>query len=185
MVLAGCKHVDEMDLVNVQRTSDDDSIDVFAIEQASIIIERIDAGCQLFRFVSAAGVDVSNGDKLRVWYLLHLFEKFLTASADADHPDTHTIVSAKNVGRKSHQGSGSKSSLFHEFASSAVGHLISSELLVHAASQETAVDAEDFSCHKRCRIGSQEHGGAGKFIDFAEPLHGGAQHELLTARASS
>ena len=73
-VLAGGDGIDEVARVDVQRGSDDDRVDVLAIEQPPMIVERIDAGCELFRLAVAAGVNVGDGDELRVLDLEHLLE---------------------------------------------------------------------------------------------------------------
>lgn len=57
-------------------------------------------------------------------------------------------------------------------------------LLIYAAGEEAAVDSEDLAGHETGRLGGEEDGGAGEFLDLAEAAHGRAQAEFLAARGS-
>ena len=47
-ILAGGQCVEKMPRVNVQRTGDDDGVDIFPFEQAAVIVEGLDAGHFIF-----------------------------------------------------------------------------------------------------------------------------------------
>jgi len=62
--------------LDVQRARHDDRVDVFHVEEAPVIVKRLNAGRHPFGFVATSRVNVGDGDELGVRSSHHLFEQF-------------------------------------------------------------------------------------------------------------
>src|SRR5438309_7061050 len=85
-----------MPAVDVQRAGYDNSVNILLIEQAPVVIKRLNGGRHVFGFVPASRVNVGDGDELGVRNSQHLFEQFLSASTHTDHPHTHAVICAEH-----------------------------------------------------------------------------------------
>ena len=125
-VLAGCKRIQKMPRMDVQRARYDDRVDVFHVEQPPVIVKGLNAGRHLLGFVPASRVNVGDGDELSARNSEHLFEQFLSASTHTNHPHAHAIIGADHsrgwIGRQSCRAD---RRLSYEFASRVVCHVVS------------------------------------------------------------
>ena len=96
-IFAGFESVAEMLSVQMQRRSDNNGVDVFRIEQAAMIVIRLNATGHFFGFIAAAVVNIGDCDQFGVANLLKFLEKVLAASAETDHPHPHAIVGAEHT----------------------------------------------------------------------------------------
>ena len=82
----------------MKRAGYDHTVKIFHVEQAPVIIEGLNAGRHLPGLVSPPRVDVGDSDQLRIRNRQNLLEQILTAAADSNHPNAHTIVRAQHSG---------------------------------------------------------------------------------------
>ena len=94
-VLSGGQRIQEMSRMDVQWAGDENAVNVLHVQQAAMVVERLNLRRQLFRFFAAAGVNIRDRHELHVRNSQHLVQKFLAASAHADHPHANTIVRAE------------------------------------------------------------------------------------------
>ena len=66
-VFAGCKGVEKMPRVNVQRAGDNDAVDILHIENSAIIIEGLNAGHFTLGLVAATAVHICHRYKFDAW----------------------------------------------------------------------------------------------------------------------
>ncbi len=89
------KRVDEMPGVDVQRAGYDDAVDVFHVEQAAVIIERLDVRNFALRLIAPTAVDVGHHYKVDV--------RNLRRSDPADHSRDRRRQSCRRGLDHSHQ----------------------------------------------------------------------------------
>ena len=102
----------------------DHPVDIFHGEQPPVIVEGLNAGSHLFRLIAAAAVDVGDGNQLRIGKLQHLLEQILSASADPNHAEAHTIIGSQHAGGRIRQKRCcSHGSLFHKPTTGVLPHV--------------------------------------------------------------
>ena len=84
--------------VNVQRTGNDDPVDIFHIEQAAVIVESLDAGHPALGLVPAPAVNVGHGHQFDVRHVENLPQKVVAAITDADHADAYAVIRPQHSG---------------------------------------------------------------------------------------
>src|SRR6266851_1899940 len=94
-IFARGQSVEKMPGVGVQWASHDDSVEVFHVEQAPMIIKCLNAGRHLLSFVVPPGVDVGDGHQLGVAHRHDFVKQILPAVSHAYHPDADTIICAE------------------------------------------------------------------------------------------
>src|SRR5260370_5254179 len=98
-VFAGCESIQKIPTVDVERAGYDNSVDVFHIKHATVIIKCLNAWRHLFGFVPPLRVYICDGHQLTARHFHHLFEQFLPAAAYTDHPHTHPVIGAEHSRR--------------------------------------------------------------------------------------
>ncbi len=126
-VFASGQRIEQMLGVHVQGTGDQHGIDVLHIEEAAMVVVRLQAGHDASGFVIPALIDVGDSHHLYVRNCYNPSEQFLPATADADHAHANTIIRAQHLGRVHQHRSGAQSQPTHEFPSPdcLVAHLAS------------------------------------------------------------
>src|SRR5262249_61570619 len=81
--------------MQMERTSHDHSINVLQIEQAAMVVERLDSLHHLAGLIAATSVDIGDGRELSIGNSDKLLQKFLAPPAATDHAYKHTIVCAQ------------------------------------------------------------------------------------------
>src|SRR5260221_6058142 len=114
--------------MNVQRRGNDDAIEVFHIEQAAMVVQRLNARSQLLRLIVAARINIRDGDQLSVGNGEHLLEQVLAPAADADHSNPDAVIRSQNFRwRGGEEGrSSNRRALLDKFASGFDCHIIPS-----------------------------------------------------------
>src|ERR1700757_4773813 len=120
-IFPGLEGVEEVSCMNMQRTGHNHCIDVSHLEQATMIVERLDAAGELLRFFSASVVDIGNCDQICVGQGLKLLEEVLSSSSNADHSHSHPVIRAEHS--RGDQSCCAQSRVFHKRTSCLVRHL--------------------------------------------------------------
>src|SRR6185295_2996081 len=98
-VLAGGERVHDHLVVPVLGGGDQNIVDVFVIEQLTVLFVRFSAG-ELRRLVAPLVVDVGDRDDLDVVGVFHPVERVHVAgshAAGSNHADAHALISAENT----------------------------------------------------------------------------------------
>ena len=86
-----------MPRMNVQRARDDHAIDIFHVEQATVVVQRLNTGNFALRLIAAAAIDICHGDQIDIRHFDDLIEKVVPAVANTDHPDPNAIIRAQRT----------------------------------------------------------------------------------------
>ena len=113
-ILAGGERVLKMASMNMQRTGDDYGIDIFLVEQSSVVIVCLDVWDYGSRFGKAARIDVRHRHDINIRYSDDLSQQLTTSSADANHADSYPVVCAEHARWIDHQRRCSHCRLFYE-----------------------------------------------------------------------
>ena len=107
-----------MVLVNVQGAGHDYGIDVFLIEQLTMIVVGANVRRHRLRFSMPSCVDVGDCDQFGIGNGDNLFQQLLAAAADPDHAHAHAVVGSQHAGRWiHHECSGTDCGLFQKVTS--------------------------------------------------------------------
>src|SRR5437763_13852956 len=94
-----------MPSMNMERTGHNHAINVVQLQQASMIIQGLNAWRHLLRLVAAACVHIGDGYELGTGHFKNLLQQLLTTASDANHSYAHPVIRAKHsragVGKKS------------------------------------------------------------------------------------
>src|SRR5208283_2226736 len=96
-ILAGLNGGNKVERMQVLGSSDEDGVDGFIVEQASKIGVGLNRGNNLLGFVEAAGVDVGDGDSLRVGGVDSLFENVQSPATSTDQGKADAVIGAEDA----------------------------------------------------------------------------------------
>jgi hypothetical protein len=96
-MLSRGERVQEMLRMEVQWSGDYYGVDIFTIQQETVVRERVDLWRKSCGFLATPGVDVRDGDKLRIRKREDLPQKILASGASAYRAHTQPIVRAKHA----------------------------------------------------------------------------------------
>ena len=97
-VLSCSQRIEKMTRMNVQRAGHDDSVDVFHVEQAAVIVESLDTRDFILRLIAAAAIDIGHGHEFHAVNRANLPQQVVAAIAHADHAHADAVVRAQHLG---------------------------------------------------------------------------------------
>ena len=101
--------------MKMQRSRDNDRVNIFAIEQSPRIVIRLDRRHHRLHLLVSQRVHVGDGDALDIGLCQRIFQYLLSAIARADQPNANAVVRAQHarIGKRGEcDGTGSHSQKF-------------------------------------------------------------------------
>jgi hypothetical protein len=83
--------------MNVQGAGDDHAIDIFHVEQATVVVQRLNTGNLALGLIAAAAIDICHGDQIDIRHFDDLIEKVVPAVSNTNHSDPNAIVRAQRT----------------------------------------------------------------------------------------